>query len=360
MKLFDSFTLRDVSLKNRVVMSPMTRCRAIDHIPNSLMAKYYAQRAGAGLIITEGTAPSPNGIGYARIPGMYNRDHVAGWLKVTEAVHDNGGKIFLQIMHTGRVSHPLNMPDDATIMAPSAIQLSGKMYTDQEGEQPYPTPKEMTREEVIAAEDSFVTAARYAMEAGFDGVELHGANGYLIDQFNNPASNKREDEYGGSIENRSRFALAVAAKVVHAIGAEKVGIRLSPNGAMNDMDVFDDTKEQFTYLAKKFNELNMAYIHLVDHEAMGAPAVPYELKKAIWDEFDGTRILSGGYNKEQAEQDLQDDKGDLVAFGRPYIANPDLVYRMQNDLELNEPDQDTFYSAGAEGYTDYEMAGVPS
>jgi N-ethylmaleimide reductase len=353
MTLFSKFHLGNIALKNRVVMSPMTRCRAIDNIPNDLMAEYYAQRAEAGLIITEGTAPSSNGLGYARIPGLYNQAQVEGWKKVTSAVHAKGGKIFAQLMHTGRVSHPDNMEAGTRVLGPSAIAMSGEMYTDAAGPQAYPVPEAMSLQDIQTEQDAFATAAKNAIKAGFDGVEIHGANGYLVDQFLNTASNQRTDAYGGSFKNRARFALEVAEKVAAAIGQEKTGIRLSPYGAFNDMATSDDMKVLFEYLAEALGKLGLAYIHLVDHSSMGAPEVGYDIKAKIQKAFGGPVILSGGYDRQRAETDLQEEKADLVAYGRPFLANPDLVERLKNDLPLNDPDPATFYTPGAKGYTDY-------
>lgn len=356
MKLLSEYTLEDIKLKNRVVMAPMTRSRAIDNIPNELMAEYYNQRSGAGLIITEGTSPSPNGLGYARIPGIYNEAQVLGWKKITDSVHKNNGKIFIQLMHTGRVSHPENMPKDSQVLAPSAIALEGEMYTDQKGMQPYPTPKEMTYEDIEQAQAEHVKAAKNAIEAGFDGVELHGANGYLIDQFINPASNKRTDIYGGSIENRTRFAIETAKKVSEAIGADKTAIRLSPYGAVNGMEQFDDLEETYEFLAQKLGELGITYIHIVDHSSMGSPEVSETVKSKIQKSFGKTIIASGGFDKERGESVLNENKGDLIAFGRPFISNPDLVNKFEKNLELVDPNYDTFYTPGEKGYTDYPIA----
>jgi len=357
MKLFTPIKLGDLQLANRVVMAPMTRSRAIDNIPNDLMADYYAQRAEAGLIITEGTSPSPNGLGYPRIPGAFSDAQMEGWKKVTSAVHSKGGKIFLQLMHTGRVSHPLNMALGAEILAPSAVELSGKMYTDQEGEQSYPLAKEMTSGDIAHAIDEYVKASKNAVEAGFDGVELHGANGYLIEQFLNPASNKRTDQYGGTAENRNRFAIEVATKVVAATGGKRTGIRLSPGGVFNDMDPnFEGMQAQYKELAAAFAKLGLIYIHLVDHGTMGAPAVPSGIKETISKAFGGAIIASGGLDKMSANEAIDKGYGTLAAFGRPYLANPDLVYRMEHNLELNQPDFDTFYTPGEKGYTDYPKA----
>lgn len=356
MKLFEPYQLGSITLSNRTVMAPMTRSRAIGYIPNDLMAEYYAQRADAGLIITEGVSPSPNGLGYARIPGIYLQEQVEGWKKVADAVHAAGGKIFMQLMHTGRVSHQLNMPEGSEIVAPSAVKLEGEMYTDQEGMQPYPTPKAMTEADVLQAIQEYVTAAKNAIEAGFDGVELHGANGYLVNQFISPVTNQRTDSWGGSVENRNKFAIEVARLVVEAIGAEKTGIRLSPYGVFNGVHAFEGIDEAYTQLAAELGKLNLAYIHLVDHSSMGAPEVPASVKSGIQEAFGGAIITSGGYDKASAETALENGVGELVAFGRPFLANPDLVDRMKYDLELNQPDFDTFYTPGAKGYTDYPVA----
>jgi N-ethylmaleimide reductase len=353
MKLLTSFQLGNVSLKNRIVMAPMTRNRAINNIPNELMAEYYRQRSNAGLIITEGVAPTANGLGYPRIPGIYSEAQVDGWRKVTQAVHDAGSKIFVQLMHTGRVSHPLNMEEGTRVVAPSAIALEGEIYTDQQGPQPHPVPTEMSLEDIRAEQQGFVHAAKNAIAAGFDGVELHGANGYLIEQFLNPASNQRSDAYGGSLENRNRFALEVAQLVADAIGAERVGIRLSPNGVFNGMGMYPEVQQQYELLAKGLAAIGIVYVHIVDHSSMGAPAVPDKLKAAISDAFGGTIIVSGGLNPASAEQALQAGQGELAAFARLYISNPDLVYRIENGAELRDPDFATFYTPGDEGYTDY-------
>lgn len=354
--LFSEYRLGNLNLKNRIVMAPMTRSRAINNIPNEIMAKYYQQRAGAGLIITEGTSPSPNGLGYSRIPGLFNRLQADGWKIVTNAVHTNGGAIFVQLMHTGRVSHPLNLPANAKILAPSAVGLTGTIWTDQNQLQSFPVPQEMTLEEVKLAIEEYVASAKLAVEAGFDGVELHGANGYLIEQFINPTANKRTDEYGGSPENRIRFALEIAEKVVAAIGRERVGIRVSPYGAAGEMAVYDTLEETYALLAEKLGKLGLVYIHVVDHSAMGAPAVSDSVKQIIHDKFNGNIILSGGYGADQAEKDLEEDKGSLVAFGRPFISNPDFVEKLRNRTKLNDPDMATFYTPGEKGYTDYPVS----
>ncbi len=353
-KLFAATKLGNIELKNRIVMSPMTRSRAIGNVPNELMAEYYSQRASAGLIITECVAPSPSGLGYSRIPGCFSLEQVEGWKKVTEAVHKKGGKIFIQFMHTGRIGHSLNLPDGAQIIAPSAVKANGQMWTDSKQLQDFPVPKAMDDDDLELALIEYVVAAQHAIEAGFDGVELHGANGYLLEQFISPISNIRTDIYGGSIENRCRFVLEVAAAVADAIGKERTGIRLSPYGVASDMPHYPEIDETYTYLTEKLNKLGLVYLHLVDHSYMGAPKVPIEIKKIIRTRFKNTLILSGGYDKERAEADIESGMADLIAFGRPFINNPDLVERMKNNWPLSkELKMDLFYTADEKGYTDY-------
>ena len=353
-KLFSPVKMGNIELKNRIVMSPMTRSRAIGNIPNELMAKFYSQRTSAGLIITEGTSPSPNGLGYARIPGCYSKQQVEGWKKVTHAVHDAGGKIFLQLMHTGRISHTLNLPEGAQIISPSAVRAKGQMWTDSKQMQDFPIPKQMDDEDILLTLTEYAAAAKHGIDAGFDGVELHGANGYLLEQFISPHSNIRTDKYGESIENRCRFVLEVVASVAETIGKERTGIRLSPYGVASDMPYYTEIDETYTYLAEELNKLGIAYIHLVDHKSMGSPEVPLEIKKIIRTRFKNMLILSGGYDLERAEVDIESGFADLVAFGRPFINNPDLVIRLKNDLPLaKELKMDLFYSPGEKGYTDY-------
>lgn len=358
MKLFNSFRLGTAELKNRVVMSPMTRNRAIGNVPNKLMAEYYGQRAGAGLIITEGTSPSPNGLGYPRIPGIHSGEQIAGWKLITEAVHAGGGKVFVQLMHCGRVGNALNLPPGAELIAPSAVTMNGGIWTDSQGEQPYSAPREMTGDDIQKTIGEYAQAALNAVAAGFDGVEIHGANGYLITQFLDPGSNRRNDDYGGDAARRNRFALDVASAVVKSAGAEKVGIRLSPYGVFNDMSgTYEGIAEQYAELAAEIGKLKLAYIHLVDHSAMGAPKPDAVAVQRICTEFrtagGGAVILSGGYDKKRAEADLESGAADLIAFGRPFIANPDLVERLTINAPLNEADQATFYTPGSAGYTDY-------
>jgi N-ethylmaleimide reductase len=355
-KLFEPIKVGTIELKNHIVMSPMTRCRAIGNVPNDLMAEYYKQRTGAGLIVTEGTSPSPNGLGYARIPGIFSKEQVEGWKKVTSAVHSAGGKIFVQLMHTGRISHELNLPEGAEVLAPSAVKAAGQMWTDAAQMQDFPTPKAMTAEEIQSTKAEFIAAAKNAVDAGFDGVELHGANGYLLEQFLSPVSNIRVDNYGGSVENRARFVLEVAKGVAEAIGKEKIGIRLSPYGVASDMPHYSEIDATYEYLAHELSNIGIAYVHVVDHSAMGAPAVPLAIKETIRKAFKNTFIHAGGYIQKTAEADIESGLYDLVAIGRPFINNPDLVERYKNDWPVSaDLDRDIFFSADAVGYTDYPV-----
>ena len=351
--LLSKTTLGPLSLQNRLVMCPLTRSRATGNVPNDLMVQYYAQRASAGLIISEGTAPSPNALGYPRIPGIFSAEQVAGWKKITDAVHAGGAKMFIQFMHTGRIGHPLNLPAGAKVVAPSAVAAKGEMFTDAEGLKPHPIPHAMTAADIKSTIAEFVQAAKNAMAAGFDGVELHGANGYLLEQFIRPNSNTRTDNYGGSIENRARFALEVVAATIAAIGKDKVGIRLSPFGVFNDMPLYPEMEADYTYLAQKLNAAGLLYIHLVDHSSMGAPKVPDSMKATFRSVFKGALILSGGYDAARAESDLAAGKADLIAVGKPFLANPDLVARWKAGAAVNAPDMSTFYTPGPKGYTDY-------
>ncbi|HTD04563.1 alkene reductase [Undibacterium sp.] len=357
--LFTTLPASSLLLGNRIVMAPMTRSRAVEaNTPNALMAEYYSQRASAGLIITEGTSPSPNGLGYARIPGLFNEAQVRGWKLVTDAVHAKGGKIFVQLMHTGRVSHAANLPADAEVLSPMTSICPGEMYTDVQGMQPHSAPRAMNADDIARAVAEYVRAARLAVEAGFDGVELHAANGYLIEQFLNANVNQRTDAYGGSAEARNRFVLDVARATAAAIGGSRVGIRLSPYGVLNGTGHFPGVEPQYLMLTKELSALGLLYIHLLDHSAMGAPPVPAGLKSQLRQAFKGLSILAGGFDRASAESALADGHADLIAFGRPFIANPDLVERMRVDGSLNAPDISSLYTPGTKGYTDYPMLGA--
>ena len=339
--LFSTAILGTLTLQNHLVMAPLTRCRATGNIPNALMAEYYAQRASAGLIVSEGTSPSPDGLGYPRIPGIFSAAQVAGWKLVTDAAHAKGAKMFVQLMHCGRIGHALNLPAGARILGPSAVAAAGEMYTDAEGMKQHPTPQAMTDADIKTAIEEYAQAARNAVAAGFDGIELHSANGYLLEQFIRPNSNQRTDAYGGAIENKDR-----------------VGIRLSPYGVFNDMPLYDAMAGDYTYLAQQINARGLVYIHLVDHSSQGAPVVPDAIKEMFRREFKGKLILSGGYDAARAESDLAAGKCDLIAVGRPILANPDLVARWKTGVVENAPDMDTFYTPGPKGYTDYPAMGA--
>ncbi len=354
--LFDSFPLGKITLRNRLVMAPMTRNRAnAEHVPTPMMATYYAQRASIGLLITEGVAPSADGAGYTRIPGLYNAEQVEAWKPVTAAVHAAGGAIFAQLMHTGRASHLDNMPAGSRVVSSAAVPLPEPIYTDTAGNQPATVPHALTEAEIAGVVQEYVASARHAIEAGFDGIELHSANGYLMEQFLNANLNTRTDGYGGSATNRNRFTLEVAKATADAIGADKVGIRISPHGAFNGMGSFIGVDEQFVELATALGKLGLVYLHLVNHESMGAPAMPADLPGKLKAAFGGTFIASGGLDREKAESLLESGAADLVAFGRPALATPDLVERLQTNAPLNAPDFATFYTPGEKGYTDYPV-----
>ena len=351
MKLFEPYQLGTVELKNRIVMAPMTRSRAVtNNTPNELIAQYYGQRAGAGLIITEGTSPSPNGLGYQRIPGAYSKEQAQGWKLVADAVHTKGGKLFVQLMHTGRIGHPLNLPAGAQLVAPSAIKAAGFIFTDKEGKKDYIVPKALGAEEVQHTKQEFIDSAKnVVVNGGVDGVELHGANGYLLEQFLNPHTNQRTDEYGGNIENRARFVVEVVAGIAEAFGKDKVGIRFSPYGTNGDMALYEAIDDTYEYLAKELNKIGIAYIHIG-----GVPETANIVKGKIRNAFKQTIILNGDYDKDKAERDIAAGKADLIAFGRPFINNPDFAERIQNNLPLNtELKMNLFYTAGGEGYVDY-------
>ncbi|MFK3704620.1 alkene reductase [Klebsiella sp. NPDC088457] len=366
--LFDHYSLPAVMLKNRIVMPPMTRSRAgAGNVATGQMAEYYAQRASAGLIISEGTQISQQGQGYAWTPGIYSAQQIAGWRKVTDAVHRAGGTMFAQLWHVGRVSHTILQPDHAAPVSSSAIQAQGvKVFVDVEGRGPengvgemvqHSMPRALTREEIAAIVAQYAQAARNAMEAGFDGVELHGANGYLINQFIDSRENQRNDEYGGSLSHRLRFLREVVEAVAAAIGKEKVGIRLAPLTTL--MGSKDDTPEA-TYLAAAnvLNEIGIAYIHIAEADWDDAPVMPAAFKEALRMIFRGTLIYSGKYTVERAQEALANGWADLIGFGRPFIANPDLPYRLQHQLPLNQPVKETFFGGGKEGYLDYPAIAV--
>jgi 2,4-dienoyl-CoA reductase-like NADH-dependent reductase (Old Yellow Enzyme family) len=352
--LLSSYQLGDLSLANRVVLAPMTRARSGEsRIPNALMAAYYAQRASAGLIITEATVVSEQGIGWLQSPGIYSEAQRDGWKPVVDAVHAKGGKIFLQLWHTGRASHS-SFHDGALPVAPSAIRLNGDHIHTPEGKKDYETPRALETAEVAGVVEDYRQAARRAREAGFDGVEIHAANGYLIDQFLQSRTNERTDQYGGSIENRYRFLKEVTEAVLEELPANRVGVRLAPNGVFNDMGS-PDYRETFTYVAQQLDGYGLAYLHVMDglafgfHE-LGDPMTLAEFRKV----FSGPLMGNCGYTMETAEATVARGDADLIAFGRPYIGNPDLVERFTNGWPLAElPDMATWYSHDEHGYADY-------
>ena len=349
-KLLTPFKGKSLQLKNHIVMAPMTRSSAIGNIPNALMAQYYGQRTGAGLIITEGTAPAPEALGYPRMPGIFSEKQIEGWKLVTENVHKNGSKIFLQLMHVGRIGHSANLPEGIQLVGASSIPAAGQIHTDLLDKQDYSIPNALSSEGVKKVITSFVVAAENAIAAGFDGVEIHGANGYLIEQFLNPNVNDRTDEYGGSIENRIRFALEVVEQVSKAIGQDKVGIRISPYSTLGDLQPYGTIATQQTYvqMALQLNHLGIAYIHISIN-----PLMPTATLSAIRSKFKGTMIYSGNFTAETAEEELLNGDGNLIAFGRSFLANPDFVERIMAGAPLNSVDFNTVYTPDAKGYTDY-------
>lgn len=353
--LFSPVKLGRYDLPNRVVMAPLTRNRAAaGNVPQELNVKYYTQRASAGLIVTEATQISPQGVGYPATPGIHSTEQVEGWKQITEAVHQKGGHIFLQLWHVGRISHPSLQPNGELPVAPSAIAPEG-MASTYTGEQPYVTPRALETDEIPGIIEQYRQAAENALAAGFDGVEIHGANGYLLDQFLQDGSNQRTDQYGGSIENRARLLLEVTEAVVGVWGADRVGIRLSPNGTFNSMHD-SNSAALFDYVVGALDRFGLAYLHLV--EPRWASATPEAdiaaLKTSHFREiYHGTIITAGGYDRELGSAVVASGKADLVAYGRLFISNPDLPERFAQDAPLNPYDRSTFYGGDERGYTDY-------
>ncbi len=352
MDLFSPIKIGNYNLKNRIFMAPMTRCRSLENnVANNMMAHYYAQRASAGLIITEATQISTQGIGYPYTPGIHTADQVKGWKKVTKAVHEKGGTIFLQLWHVGRISHPAYHNGDLPV-APSAIKPSGSIYT-YEGMKEFVTPRALTLDEIKTVVQEYVTGAKNAMEAGFDGVEIHGANGYLIDQFLRDGTNCRDDGYGGSVENRARFLFEIVKGISSAIGSDKTGVRLSPSGTFNDMKDSDPEKH-FSYICEKLNAFDLAYLHIIDALAgdirHGANVVVLSVLRAA---YKGILIVNGAYDQERGNLAIKNGEADAVAFGALFLANPDLPERFKENTELNTPNADCFYTQDEKGYLDY-------
>lgn len=356
--LFDEVKVGRLTLKNRLLMNPMTRSRADEHgVASALMVEYYRQRATAGLIVTEGIAPSPNGKGYARIPGLWNQAQTESWKPITAAVHAQGGHIFAQFMHTGRVSHPANMIEGGVVVAPSAVPLTGaQMYTDAAGMQDYPVPSALDAAGLESTKAEFVNAAKNAVAAGFDGIELHAANGYLLEEFLSPHTNTRTDGYGGSPERRIRFVVEVAKAAAEAIGADRVGIRLSPYGVASGMQPYPELEQEYLLLLKELAAIGLVYVHVADHQGQGAPEVPLAFKQALRKAWNGVFVIGGSFDQAKAQKAVEDGLIDLAGLGRAFLANPDLVERFKKGLALNQPDHKTFFTPGAKGYTDYPLA----
>ncbi|MFJ2363300.1 alkene reductase [Pseudomonas sp. NPDC087697] len=344
--LFSQVQLGRHQLSNRMVMAPMTRSRSDDSgVPTELVPTYYAQRAGAGLIISEGVFPVALGKGYVRTPGIETAEQVAAWKQVSEAVHARGGRIFMQLMHCGRISHPSLLPDGAQPQAPSAIKPAGQTWTAT-GLQDFVTPHALSVVEIAAVIEGYRQAARLAIEAGFDGVELHAASGYLPEQFLSTGSNQRTDGYGGSVENRARFVLEVLAALSTEIGSDRVGVKVSPEMNFNDI-VDTNPRETYTYLVEQLRGLNLAYLHVT---LFGASIDYHALLRPL---FDGSYLIGGGLDQRSAESLIADGRADAAVFGSAFLANPDLPERFRTGAELNVPDKDTFYAPGAQGYIDY-------
>jgi N-ethylmaleimide reductase len=345
--LFTPIQIGKLALPNRIFMAPMTRSRAnAEAIPEEIVATYYTQRASAGLIISEGVFPCLSGKGYVRTPGIVNSEQVAGWKRVTDAVHAKGGHIFMQVMHCGRISHPDMQPGNGLPIAPSAVSPDGELWTDS-GLQEFVSPREATVEEIQEIIEAYGRSAALALEAGFDGVELHGAAGYLPEQFLSTGSNRRDDRYGGPIENRSRFMLEVLASMVAAVGGERVGLKISPE--MNFNSITDaNPVETYTYLVDHLAPFELAYLHVA---LFGEPSKDYH--SLLRPRFGGTYLAGGGLTRETASAMLAEGRADAAVFGTAFIANPDLPDRLRRNAELAVADRSTFYSSGVEGYIDY-------
>jgi N-ethylmaleimide reductase len=352
--LFDSVRLGALSLPHRILMAPLTRCRAnAGNVPGPLNAEYYRQRASAGLIIAEATSVSPYGFGYPSTPGIFTEEQVAGWKLVTDAVHAAGGRIVLQLWHVGRISHAVFQPDGILPVAPSAIAPRGKIFTGT-GMADYPTPRALDLSEIPGIVAEYVHGATLARKAGFDGVEIHNANGYLLDQFLRDGTNHRADRYGGSVQNRARLTLEVTEAVVGVWGSDRVGIRLSPGGVFNDMHD-SNPLATFGHVLRELARLNLAYAHVtrvtaqdIAHGAREGVG-PRELRP----HYPGTLVSAGGFDLDSGNQALAEGWADAIAFGVPFLANPDLPDRLRQRAPLNTPDENTFYAQGAKGYTDY-------
>ncbi|MDW5550242.1 alkene reductase [Methanosarcina sp.] len=351
--IFSQYQMGDLTLPNRMVMAPMTRNRAgDDDVPVSLTVTYYVQRASAGMIITEGSQVSPQGVGYMHTPGIYSEEQVTGWKKVTDAVHQVGGRIFIQLWHVGRISHTDLLGGDLPV-APSALPVQGFVHTPN-GKKPIPVPRALETDEIPDIVRQFRHAAENARKVGFDGVEIHGANGYLLDQFLRSGSNKRTDNYGGSLENRARLPLEVTKAVIEVWGDDRVGYRISPHNIAHSMSDANPM-ETFSYFTGELNKIGLGYLHLIEPIGGRSGFVPPEarLGPTLRKIFERTFILNGGYGLQSGNEAITKGEADLIAFGVPFLANPDLPERFRQNAPLNKPDVATFYVGGVKGYTDY-------
>jgi N-ethylmaleimide reductase len=352
--LFTPLNLGALALPNRIFMAPLTRCRASEgHIPNDLNAEYYSQRAAAGLIISEATSVSPCGYGYPNTPGIHTKEQVVGWKKVTEAVHAKGGHIYLQLWHVGRISHPAYQQDGVKPVAPSAIKPKGQVFTGSTMEE-YVTPRALETDEIPGIISEYVHGATLAKEAGFDGVEIHNANGYLLDQFLRTGTNMRGDRYGGTVQNRARLTLEVTEAVVGVWGPDRVGIRFSPAGIFNDMHD-NNPLETFGHVLSELNRFGLAYAHItkVTAQDIAHGAVEGVGPKELRPYWKGKVVSAGGFTLDSGNAALAEGWADAIAFGVPYLSNPDLMERLRRGAPLNTPDESTFYASGPKGYTDY-------
>ena len=348
--LYTAYSLGPLRLPNRFVMAPMTRSRAgTGNVPTAVVARYYEQRASAGLLVTEATQVAPEGVGYPNTPGIHSIEQVAGWRRVTDAIHQAGGRVFLQLWHVGRISHRLFQPGGVLPVAPSAVAPAGQVYT-MKGMMPFETPRALASDEIPGIVAQFRMGAANALAAGFDGVEIHAANGYLPDQFLRDGTNRRTDAYGGSVENRARFLLDIVGSVIGVWSPDRVGVRLSPGGTFNDISD-SDPLNTFDYVIGKLDLLGVVYVHVVEaSDRDGVSIVPTDRLRRS---FRRTLIVNGGYDRERADAVIRSGVADLVSFGKAFLANPDLPRRLKIGATLNVPDPDTFYDGGEKGYVDY-------
>ncbi len=353
-KLFSSMTLGDYQLSNRIIMAPLTRGRAVEQgVPNAIMAEYYGQRASAGLIIAEATAVDKKGLGWMNAPGIYNDEQQAGWKKVAQKVHENRGRIFVQLWHMGSTVHPDFLEGELPVSS-SAVKQQGSLLTPNGRDREFVVPQALSTSQIADTVQMFAKAARRAIDAGLDGVEIHGANGFLVDQFTRDGVNQREDEYGGSIDNRLRFMMEVVEAVCHEIGSGKVGIRISPTNKVWGIKD-SNPKATFTRAVTRLNDFKLAYVHILEpklNSGHSMETVDY-LTPVLRQSYQGSLIINGGFTKDSANEAISNNEAEAIGFGTPFIANPDLVQRFQNDADLAQPDSTTFYTPGAKGYVDY-------